>query len=243
MRRLPWSRGNIQAMNISPLVHSASTQVRAVARPLALALLGGVLVLLLAVGLSTATGTPLESLLSDPARVAGHAPYIGFISNLGALLWCGATAVLLLGAAIVSRLGDRGWARFLLFSALVTGMLLVDDFFMLHEKASEIHWRLSEEVIFTFYGAVLAIYLARFRKHILSTEYIPLALAFFFMGLSLLVDRLDSTDGMPPAPFLLLEDGSKFLAIVCWLHYFARISYRRVIAATKPPPQEAYEHP
>jgi hypothetical protein len=243
MRRLPWSRGDIQAMNLSPLVHSALMQVRAVARTLSLALLGGVLVLLLAVGLSTATGTPLENLLSDPARVANHAPYIGFISNLGALLWCGATAVLLLGAAVVSRQGDRGWARFLLYSALVTGMLLVDDFFMLHEKASEIHWRLSEEVIFTFYGAVIALYLARFRKHIFSTEYIPLVLAFFFMGLSLLVDRLDSSGGTAPSLFALMEDGPKFLAIVCWLLYFARVSYRRVLAATKPPPQEAHEHP
>jgi hypothetical protein len=243
MRRLPWSKGDVRAMNLAPLVHSASTQVRSVSRPLSLALLGGILVLLLAVGLSTATNTPLESLLFDPARVAGHAPYIGFISNLGALLWCGATAVLLLAAAVVARLGDHGWARFLLFSALVTGMLLVDDFFMLHEKASEIHWRLSEEVIFTFYGAGLVIYLARFGKHILSTEFIPLALAFLFMGLSLLFDRLDSTDGMAPAFFLLLEDGSKFLAIVCWLLYFARISYRRVIAATKPQHREAHEHP
>jgi hypothetical protein len=226
--------GNREPAYSSTLRGIVSEQVRPVAPLLLGVYLAACLALGIVAAISLGTGTPMSSFMSDPARVANVPPYTGLFSNLGALLWCASAAICLFSAAIMSRLGDRGVAIFFLASGLVTSVLLVDDLFMIHEKASEIYWRISEEAVFTAYGAMLALYLARFRRTILRTQYLPLLLAFGFMALSLLTDKLNDSEEKAALLLVLLEDGSKLLAIVSWLVYFTRLSAQRVLLAARP---------
>jgi hypothetical protein len=52
---------------------------------------------------------------------------------------------------------------FLFWSGLITSMLLLDDFFLVHDALIPRYLGLSEKLIFLSYGMVTAWYLLRFR--------------------------------------------------------------------------------
>ena len=125
-------------------------------------------------------------------------------------------------------LGDnRQWSTFFLYSALITAVLLVDDLYTLHKSATRINWRFNELVVFGLYGAMLLYFLVRFRARIMKTDYVPLLLAFAFLGVSFATDQLVGNQG-DTSYAILVEDGAKLLGIVSWLVYFARTCMQQV---------------
>ncbi len=168
---------------------------------------------------SQVTGKPASWLTRDPLDVIQSAFYIGVLSNVGIMLWSAATAVCFLGAFVLwFHNRCRQSALFLLFSGILCLMLTVDDTFMLHERVLPKHLHLPEVGIFVGYLAVLVGYCVYFVRRILSTEYLLLVLALFFLGLSSAMDQI--------LPFTDLEtffeDSVKFIGIVFWLAYFFR---------------------
>ncbi|HEV2124364.1 MAG TPA: hypothetical protein VGW38_16540, partial [Chloroflexota bacterium] len=110
---------------------------------------------------------PISALLRDPAVTTSESGfYVGSLSNLGALLWASA-AVCLTFAYMVLRTvaGDRKMKNFLLASAVLTAMLSLDDFFLLHEEVYPLIG-IPEKVVYGIYLIVGVVYLARFRKTI-----------------------------------------------------------------------------
>lgn len=141
-------------------------------------------------------------------------PYLGFISNLGILLWSGATAVCFLGAMIVMRNdGLCPAALFLAFAAVLTGLLTVDDFFLAHERIYPRIFGIGEKPVFVVYGLLTAVYLFVFRDVIwrVGPQLLVLSLACFLV--SVLVDVVMPSGGKLHR---LLEDGSKFIGIAVW---------------------------
>jgi len=201
-------------------------------------LLAAYAVTLLALGvvvvLSSQMGIPLTSFLYDPVRVLGTPsapaqPYVGLFSNIGVLLWCASAAICFLSAGVLPTVAYAEWRRFFWFSGLVSSVLLLDDFFLVHESASEIYWRVTEEVVFALYGVMIVAFLVKCRATILKTEFLPLILAFGFMGLSLVVDQLfDSGGNLSDPAVVLVEDGAKLFGIVSWLVYFSRVAIEQL---------------
>jgi hypothetical protein len=179
-----------------------------------LGLLGLILVI------SLGTGIPVGHFTRDPIQIVGGSRYTGVISNLGVLLWCSSATICLLSSAIVRRkTGGAELSMFLLFSGLLTSGLLFDDFFLVHEKLSKTF--IPEEIMFIGYAVVVLVYLVRFSKVILQTEFILLLFALGFFGLSIVTDL--SPIQVPENPKYLVEDGSKLLGIVSWFTYFTRV--------------------
>ncbi len=160
----------------------------------------------------------------DPAAAAGaptHVPiYMGFLSNLGAMLWCATSTACFFSYLIAIREKDPGeLASFLLYSSILTFMLLLDDLFLVHEILI-IYAHIPEPLIFAAYALAVILYIRRFYKIILKTEFLFLLLAFSFFAISIIADSLPIN--LPGST--LIEDGSKFLGIVSFLTYYSRTS-------------------
>lgn len=179
---------------------------------------------------------PVTHLTRDPLAIMQQPFYLGIISNLGILLWCSAAAICFFTFAVLRKdVEQRIPKSFLLFSGLVTSVLLFDDFFLLHEDFFPNYLFMPEKIVYLGYGIMLSLYLICFRKVILKTEFIPLLLAIGWFGFSVLVDS-----GKIPLPSsirggegeFLLEDGSKLLGIVSWFVYYTMVGIKQVKRST-----------
>ena len=199
-------------------------QVRALLPTLLLVYAPAILVLGAVFAASLKSDIPVAYFLRDPAGTLHVPNYVGVVSGLGVLLWCACAAVCLFSWAVLKKSGGSGrWPAFFFSAGIITTVLLIDDFFMLHENASQIYWRFGEEMVFALYGFMFVFFIARFWRTIASTEFLVFLLACGFMGMSLVFDKLNGPYGdNVPAIRLLLEDGAKLLGIVAWLVYFAR---------------------
>jgi hypothetical protein len=188
---------------------------------------GAVLVALLAViGIRIVWGIPTEHLLRDMANLTGAPPYYGLVSSLGILMWgAAATLCLFAAAGLPARSGTRA---FWIYAGILSLALTADDLFLLHEILFPSYLGVPEPAVYVLYGALAAGFLVLFRRTILRTEFVLLALALGWFALSLVVDRWGHL--FLARGFWLVEDGFKLLGIVSWLLYFARTAYRDVRA-------------
>lgn len=168
------------------------------------------------------TDTTMAEFTRDPAASTGAHPLLGVVSNIGVLCWCAAAAMCFMGAAVLRRQGSGSPLRpFLLSAGLVTGTLLIDDLFMVHDWFVVYDLQLDEKLLFAIYGMIVVAFLLHFRSVILSSEYRLLGLALSFFALSLAIDAL-APETLPMQH--LYEDGAKLFGIVSWLGYFGRTS-------------------
>jgi hypothetical protein len=164
---------------------------------------------------------PFSDFMRDPSSTMGAPFYIGFISNLGILFWSFSTAICFFCFEILRKdRNNKELMSFLFFSGVLTSILMLDDLFLFHEYVYPVYFQISEKLVFTGYGIIIILYLARFRKIILETDFLLLVFAFVFFGLSIILDsELIHCRGQ-----YLFEDGFKLFGIVSWFAYFTRIN-------------------
>jgi hypothetical protein len=158
----------------------------------------------------------LLSLTRDMAAVAHVHPLIGVVSNVGILLWCATAVICLFSCSLLRQQGHHAEARFLLWAGLMTIVLLVDDFFMIHEYIAPVHFHVNEKVVLASYVCAAGAYLLSHRRLILAANYQLLVAAMVLFTASMLVDIADGHGWLN-----LAEDGFKVLGIVSWLGYHA----------------------
>ncbi len=168
---------------------------------------------------------PAGDLFRDPIAIGRLPIYSGVLSNVGALIWCASAAVCLF-AYFLSRhaTNPRLNPTFLLAAGLITTMLLIDDFFMLHDfndSSTVVPFEMGY-VLFTSYAVAFIWFLTQFRATILRTEYLLLALALAGIAVSLFVDS--TAEVLPWRAMYLFEDGSKLAGIVSWAAYLMKTS-------------------
>lgn len=193
-------------------------QLRACWKGAAAVLLIAALVMSAAFVVQFKEGIPLGDLTRDPVSVAGVPLYVGFVSQLGIVLWSATAACCFLAALIVARQGlDIRWRNFFLGAAGLSLMLGLDDLYLLHEVFFP-YFGIPELVVFGVYGLLVAVFLGRYLSLLLRSDFLLLAMAFGFLGLSVLADLFD-VELIEP---YLLEDTLKLIGILGWLCYFAR---------------------
>ncbi|MGH2568935.1 MAG: hypothetical protein ACRDGA_11400 [Bacteroidota bacterium] len=177
---------------------------------------------IVAIGLRT--GTRLDHLVIDPVDVDYLMPaYIGMLSHLGVMLWAGSAAVCLFGANLLLRSWSSGLdvkesGRFLLASGLVASGLMLDDALLLHDRVFPWTFHIHELVVFAVYLGVVLLYLYRFARKILESEYLLLLISGTCLFIMVLMDHL-----LPFTPLeTFFEDSLKFLGIVFFFAYYAR---------------------
>lgn len=185
-------------------------------------------------------GIPFYVLVVDPNEIAKLPPYTGMISMLGILFWCASVATSIFSSFLLQKKGglkSRKWAKFLLFSACITLVILLDDLFQIHEyyyhpfidlrnftNPSPVK-NFFELIFFTMYAIAISIYLWKFKSLFKKTNYPILLLSLLFFAISVFVDV-----ATPEKMFLhsTIEEGSKFLGIVTWFSYFVDCCYEQV---------------
>ena len=157
---------------------------------------------------------PPSDLLRDSQVVAaGHAgesPAYGLISNVGIVV-----LALSSGAAAIGRLilhdAPAPWPRLLLWTAVLSLVLVLDDLLLLHEAAAFAPW--AGALAAAAYGLAFLRFVGRFRDVILRDLDVGLLLlAVGSLGLSLVTDLLVA----PTQSSVVVEDGAKLLGLVAW---------------------------
>lgn len=178
-------------------------------------------------------GLPIEVLLRDPGAVADTPYYVGFVSNIGVVLWCAGACFSLFGAMVLREVNKAHPARWFLLSAgLFTALLMLDDCFMLHESALPHLFGLPEHTLIVVYAVWGLTMTWRCRHTILNGDTEVYVVAVVMLGMSVFIDML-------PQHFLgdwthAVEDGLKLIGISFWMTYFALTARRLTVEVTKP---------
>lgn len=196
-------------------------QLRAM-QPIIFSIYAPVLVLLVILKLQNRIS--VQTLTRDVSAVANAPFYSGAISNLGVLVWGAAVAITWFSFSLLREIGvNKEFSRFFLFSSGLTSILLLDDLFLVHEQVFPKYLNVPEKLVFVGYGIIILLYLVKFRKTILKTDFLLLILAFGFFGLSVVIDLLPIVESrLGIEDQFLLEDGFKLLGILSWLTYYAK---------------------
>ena len=188
---------------------------------------------------------PPWQLFLDPAKVALKAwpecchVYYGFVSNIGAFLWCATAAITAFASLILfSRGGEGRRLYYLFFTSLFSGLLLFDDFFMLHDKLAP-NRNVEQEIVLLVYFVLTIIYLFAFWGIFSKHDTLLFGLCLLAFSLSIIVDMTQErvvvdyfsgnleTRALEVA-FLVGEDGTKFVGISTWATYHIRTAWRIV---------------
>ena len=164
----------------------------------------------------------LNYFTKDPVQIMGAPFYLGFFSNIGILLWCSSAVICFFVRPFIPKIIENKSTRlFLLFSGLVTLLLMMDDLFLLHEEVFPKYLGIPEKGVFVIYSNILLLYALLFRESIFKSDYLILGLSFFLIGGATLIKRIP----MPIPEDSFLEDAVKLLGIICWFTYFLRLGF------------------
>ncbi|OZV70085.1 hypothetical protein CA834_05560 [Winogradskyella aurantia] len=168
---------------------------------------------------------PIPTFTRDTTTVAGIHPISGFLSNLGILLWCIAGTTCAIVAYILKHLELREKYLFLLSSAFLSAYLMIDDLFQIHEYFS-FQIGLSDTITITLLGIAVLIYMVQFRHIIMQTDILLFLLALSLLSSSVFVDTIAEqflTNQLGDWEYFI-EDGIKWIGIVCWCSYYVKTS-------------------
>ncbi|MCF8273376.1 MAG: hypothetical protein K9I95_06055 [Flavobacteriaceae bacterium] len=187
----------------------------------------GILLLFSIFYLNKKFNIPFEKLTGDPALIFNSHPFIGFLSNIGVLIWCFTASVCYFTSLILLKKNDKINGMFFLGSAIFTSLLLIDDFFMFHDYIfySFKNFQIAQPITFTMYAVFLFWYIIKFYKVILNSIYIFLVLGVGFLGLSAFTDIIFESLGFE----YFIEDSFKFIGIINWMLFFTISSYKLIL--------------
>jgi hypothetical protein len=158
----------------------------------------------------------LDHFTQDPVAIMDQPFYLGLFSHIGILLWCATASVCFYTWRLLSY--DHPQRPFLLFSGLVTTLLMVDDLFLLHELVFPDYFHIPKNAVYLIYLNLLLAYAVVFRKELLESENVLLMVSALLIGSSQFVDLLP----MPIPEDSFLEDAVKLFGIITWFLYYAR---------------------
>jgi hypothetical protein len=158
-------------------------------------------------------GEPAAVFTREPQGVLDGAFYVGSFSNLGALIWFGAAAILSFTASLKPL--DRGA---LILAGILTWAMGLDDMFMLHDRVYPKLY-LNEILISTLYFGVIGVIVMRYYRRLLRSTLVGIVIAVIIWVLSVITDHYFNNLGQ------LAEDGTKFIGIVVWAAAWIRQAY------------------
>lgn len=158
-------------------------------------------------------------------------PYYGMLTTTSNLLLCMSTAISLFSVALLRRLHPKrklDW--FLLWAALILGIIMVDRVFRL-TIILYVFQDVRKIMMFVLYGSTALLYGSVFRRRLLSTPYLLVVGAFALLIFGGFVDLAKLPGQGTPA---MLEDGSTFLATLNMTLYVWLVCRRELMRSLSP---------
>lgn len=160
----------------------------------------------------------------DTQTIGGLTWYAGALSNAGIVMWVLTAAIAIFGSRVAR---DRETRGFLLSGGLLSSVLGFDDLYMVHERIFPRVLSLSEQLLFSLYLVAVTLYLYRYRREILNSDFALLGAALVCFAASMVVDLL--TEHKPwPLYRHALEDTPKLVGLSLWMTYHVRTTWQRV---------------
>lgn len=190
----------------------------------------GVLALIgLVLFLTTHPGLHPDLFFEDTISFANrNEPYLGLLSNLGVLLWVSGGTFCLLTALLgwQTRCLDRRLTMYLALVALGGIYLGADDLLNFHERWLLNYLGIKEIFTLGAYGLIAVVVVITFYREIRARHF---SLFIIFAALFIFSELIDiSRPAVPPMTAnplaVLLEEGSKFLAIIAFWTYCLHLS-------------------
>ncbi len=154
------------------------------------------------------------SIIRDLAQTCNQSLGVGFISNLGVILWVGISFILFF-ALKNFNLGNSSYKKFIVSGFILSGLLALDDFFLIHDKY------ITQEFIFLFY-LIFSIYiLKKFIQQILLIDRYHFFLSYALFSFSIIVDIV--LQNLFPSVLIysqIIEEAFKFSGICCWFIFW-----------------------
>jgi|GEM_PF-488373 len=208
-------------------------RIGVVALKVSAAMAAPVLVLAAALYLSVRTGFDVADLMRDMASVAHVSSFTGMFTLLGGGLWGSSAVVCFLGWWLFRKVTNHHeTALYFLWAAVFSAMLYLDDMFLLHEEVLWENYHIGERQIYTFYILFGLFGVTLFYKQVLKSEYLILAVAVGFLGLSVAVDALREVEDSWDHVF---EEAPKWFGIAIWWFYWMSTFVTLVKARLNPP--------
>ena len=159
----------------------------------------------------------LSLVVRDLAQTCGYPIGVGMISNIGILLW-GAAASICFFTTFLESISSES-SKLLLLGGLFSGLLCIDDFFLLHDRY------VGPDFLNLTYLAISIFLLIRFRKLLKKIGLLNLIVSILFLGLSVFFDGVIQRIFTQSYDLTqLFEEGFKFLGIACWLNFWCKAS-------------------
>ncbi|MFP4316093.1 MAG: hypothetical protein ACLFQR_07690 [Desulfovibrionales bacterium] len=179
------------------------------------------------------SGIKMAHISRDPQQLADFPLYYGLLSNMGILVWAAGAFVPLFAATLLKR----GFERSLFFwIGVLTFLLLADDFFLLHDAVFPNVFHLPEILVYLVYAAAFVLFFLKYWKFLVHNTPIRLLyLAFFLLGVAVLIDM----DFLPGG--IDVEDSFKLYGMVVYSYYWivsARGMILRSFTSASPPCSE-----
>lgn len=161
----------------------------------------------------------LGLVIRDLAQTCRQPLAVGLLSNLGYLLWTASASLCLFVvlAGLVSG-GRRRLRELLLCGGVFSLLLCLDDMFLLHDKY------IGADFLYVTYAIFALLILSRFRDLVLSLGGPTFLAAVALLGGSIILDKIQFVLPWSYAQVQLLEEGLKFIGIVCWLRFWWQAS-------------------
>jgi hypothetical protein len=166
-------------------------------------------------------GVPVGALTRDMAAVVHASPFTGVLSVLGVTVWIATISIVIFTLALSWNHVEGPKRRFLVWFALLSLVLMLDDLFMFHELIAPDYLGLRQRYVYLAYMAATGLGLLLYRRVIIDSGPLLLAAALACFTLSVGVDVFFCVDD---SWLILLEDGAKFFGIVGWGGYFIGFS-------------------
>jgi hypothetical protein len=190
----------------------------------------GLLTVVVAIGVTAAVlaiarwkGVSFAIFSRDPAAALHGLRYAGYFSNLGVLIWASGASAALIAAVALRSIRHREPADLLLAAGGLTGLMVLDDLFLLHEEVYDTV--VPQAVVIIGYAVLTAAFAWRYRRR-LRADLLLIVAAYGFWGISGIIDVLFETEAN-----VVFEDGAKFVGICLWTVMLCGRTLRELRAA------------
>ena len=145
-------------------------------------------------------------------------PYLGLLASVSDILWCTAAVTCWLTYLLLRPL-QHPLRAYLLFSAVLLSLFLLDDVFRLTLILALLA-HIPKLVMYSLYGTATLTYALCFCKTLAQTPYPLLLVAVGLLVVSALADVVHLPGSGTP---ILMEDGTKLLGILNISLYFYQV--------------------
>jgi len=179
-------------------------------------------------------GKSIWKLLGDPAAALHVNPLLGFFSNIGIIGWCaGASVGWFTTLILLRRRVAPATVRFHAGVAAFTTLLLLDDFFLIHDDLAQRYLGLSQNVVYAIYGVFFALLVVTRWREFATRNPALFVLAFGLLGFMAGIDAIfDGTTRL----ISVAMSGSKLLGIFAWSAWVTLAALRDIEAGDSQAP-------